>query len=72
MAKVKVGSVLHGYCGGYFGRGSYDHKRVEAIGKGWLVARNEHGDPEFYVGKRKLLEPYLVPEENFCGEDCDW
>ena len=72
MAKVKVGSVLHGFCGGSFGRDSYSHKRVEAVGKGWLVARNEQGEPEFYTGKKKLLEDYLEPDENHCGEDCSY
>jgi len=72
MAKVKVGSVLHGYCGGYFGRDSYDHKRVEATGKGWLVVRNEQGEPEFYVGKKKELEEYLVPDVHCEESGCPW
>lgn len=67
MAKVKVGSVLHGYCGGSFGRDSYSHKRVEAIGKGWLVVRNEQGQPEFYAGKKSDLEEYLNPDSH-CEE----
>lgn len=71
MAKVKVGSVLHGYAGGYFGRDSYSHKRVEAIGKGWLVVRNEEGEPEFYAGKKKALEPYLAPGGH-CEWNCSW
>lgn len=66
MAKVKVGSVLHGFCGGYFGRDSYSHKRVEAVGKGWLVARNDEGNPEFFSGKKRELEAYLVP-----GSHCE-
>lgn len=72
MAKVKVGSVLHGFCGGAFGRDSYDHKRVEAMGKGWLVARNERGVPEFYSGKKKRLEAYLKPNENDCDGGCNY
>ena len=71
MAKVKVGSVLHGYCGGAFGRDSYTHKRVEAVGKGWLVARNEYDEPEFYTGKKKDLEEHLKPDGH-CEDNCSW
>jgi len=37
--KLRVGQILYGYCGGYFGRDSYQNKRVEAIGFDWVVAR---------------------------------
>lgn len=47
MTPLRVGDVLgsdaephmEGFCGGYFGRDSYDPKRVEAIGADWVVAR---------------------------------
>jgi hypothetical protein len=39
---VRVGQVLHGYCGGFFGD-SYDDKRVEAIGYDWVVCRDQAG-----------------------------
>lgn len=38
-SEVGVGDVLHGYCGGYFGRDSYVCKRVEAVGPDWVVCR---------------------------------
>lgn len=51
---LRVGDVLDGFCGGVFGRDSYEDKRVEAIGTDWVVAR--HGEwaldegVEFYYG----------------------
>lgn len=36
---LRVGDVLVGFCGGAFGRDSYEDKRVEAIGADWVVAR---------------------------------
>lgn len=44
---LPVGTMLHGYCNGYFGRDSYDSKRVEAVGADWVVARSEYGTVEF-------------------------
>ena len=44
---IRVGSKLKGYCGGEFGRDSYDDKRVEAVGADWIVAREEDGTPVF-------------------------
>lgn len=63
MAKIKVGSVLHGFCGGEFGRDSYDCKRVEAVGSDWMVVRTTSGQPDFYVGKTKKLKEHLVVQE---------
>ena len=44
---VRVGTVLTGYCRGFFGRDSYGNKRVEAVGADWVVARSEDGNPVF-------------------------
>ncbi len=44
MTPIRVGTLLYGYCGGWFGRDSYETKRVEALGADWVVARevNSH------------------------------
>ncbi len=44
-----VGKRLYGYCEGYFGRNfDYDSfKRIEAIGKDWVIIRSEDGFPYF-------------------------
>lgn len=42
---LPVGTMLYGFCNGYFGRDSYGNKRVEAVGADWLVARGVDGDP---------------------------
>jgi hypothetical protein len=39
-----TGRVLHGFCGGYFGRDSYGDKIIEGEGTDWIVVR-ENGIP---------------------------
>ena len=41
--EMYVGTILYGFCNGYFGRDSYEDKRIEAIGADWIVARDEYG-----------------------------
>jgi hypothetical protein len=47
---IMVGTVLRGFCGGYFGRDSYEDKRVEAVGADWIVARDDFGRVHFACG----------------------
>jgi len=63
-----VGTVLKGYCGGWFGRDSYEDKRVEAVGVDWVVVRDDSGYnkvPLFATGKniheelKKFIDHYL-------------
>jgi hypothetical protein len=43
-----VGSILYGYCGGYFGRDSYEDKRIEVVGNDYVLARGiTNGDLYF-------------------------
>lgn len=37
------GQVLHGFCGGYFGRDAYECKTVKATGVDWIVVRDTDG-----------------------------
>jgi hypothetical protein len=61
---VRVGTVLYGFCGGYFGRDSYSDKRVEAVGADWVVAREEYGSPVMANCAPEDLEGYTEkPEE---------
>lgn len=39
MAPLRVGDLLHGYCGGVFELGTNNQVRVEAIGADWVIAR---------------------------------
>ncbi len=73
---IRVGSVLHGYCGGEFNLSRHDCKRVEAIGADWVVVRYipTYGParPDFADGLYALedLERHLIPdpdEECTCG-----
>jgi hypothetical protein len=41
-----VGTILYGFCDGYFGRDSYSNKRIEAIGADWIVVRELDGYDE--------------------------
>ena len=47
---LQIGQMLYGYCGGIFGRDSYDDKRIEALGFDWIVVREEDGTPNFACG----------------------
>jgi hypothetical protein len=61
--KVRTGSVLDGFCAGYFGRDSYGDKRVEAVGPDWCVAREiDSGTPVFAVGDPDELAEYVKVE----------
>lgn len=42
-ARLTVGSIIHGYAGGWFSRDHYDCIRIEAMGADWLVGRTQHG-----------------------------
>ena len=44
-----VGQLIYGFCAGFFGRDSYNTKRIEAVGVDWIVARElkENAKPEF-------------------------
>lgn len=41
---VAVGNTLVGYCEGYFGRDSYEDKRIINLGPDWIVAVDEKGN----------------------------
>lgn len=64
-APLAIGDVLHGFCGGYFGRDHYDCTRIEAIGPDWLVARDEDGCLSFAAGSGDLgaLRAYRTQSE---------
>jgi len=61
---LRVGTLLYGYCGSYFGRDSYRDKRIEAIGADWVVARDDLGNVEFFTGTLEVLEQYTTPAED--------
>jgi hypothetical protein len=44
---IEIGTLLNGYCNGFFGRDSYGEKRVEGSGVDWVVVREENGEPNF-------------------------
>lgn len=62
---LQIGQMLYGYCGGYFGRDSYDNKRIEAIGIDWVVAREGNGMPNFASGEDilKFLQTDICTKE---------
>ena len=60
MTHPLVGTVLYGYCNGYFGRDSYADKRIEAVGTDWIVARDEYGKIHFAdFDSQKLMIGYI-------------
>lgn len=60
---VRVGQVLKGFCGGYFGRDSYSDKLVEAVGADWVVAREgDTGTVVFAACVPEDLLPHVKQE----------
>lgn len=60
FTRLEVGDVLYGFCGGWFGRDSYDDKRVEARGRDWVVCRTEGGGVECATGNVDELVEYTT------------
>lgn len=65
--RVQVGDTLFGFCGGYFGRDSYEDKRVEAVGKDWIVCRDDRGEVHFARG----IDPDLFAADRQRKDDDD-
>lgn len=69
------GDVIHGFCGGSFGRDSYACRRVEAVGPDWIVTRNSFASkPD--TGVELAAGRYLPTREDaadtsYCYVDCD-
>lgn len=66
QAPLRVGDVLHGFCGGEFGRDAYQCKRVEALGADWVVARDESGCVHTAIVPPERLAEYRNDRE-YCG-----
>ena len=66
MSQLMVGQMLYGYCGGHFGRDSYEDKRIEAVGADWVVARQENGEVVFAEGEgaHEVLFEYTTKKES--------
>lgn len=52
---LTAGDVLHGFCGGIFGRDHYECCRVETVGPDWVVVRADDAGPDFATGGDSLL-----------------
>lgn len=64
------GDTVHGFCGGIFGRDSYDCKTVEARGRDWAVFRTADGDVELaYADDLDALTQYRdnPPRDSMAG-----
>lgn len=46
---VKPGDKFYGFCNGFFGRDSYGLKVVEAVGKDWIVVREDDDVPNMAI-----------------------
>lgn len=68
--RVQVGDTLYGFCGGAFGRDSYEDKRVEAVGKDWIVCRDNQGQVHFADLSEWTIDQlaeYTKPQEDEDG-----
>ena len=71
---MNIGKLIYGYCNGYFGRDSYDTKRIEAEGWDWIVARelDENSRPEFAQfnsekEKQERINEWSVKPKDYIG-----
>jgi hypothetical protein len=71
--QINIGRVIYGLCNGFFGRNSYDNKRIEAEGIDWIMAREMEPDakPEFAIfenmqSKQRYIDEWADPK-NECG-----
>lgn len=64
---LRVGHRLYGFCGGAFGRDSYEDSTVEAVGADWVVARDARGVVQFYAGDPERLLEYTDPKLSTWG-----
>jgi hypothetical protein len=67
MTALTPGVTLYGFCGGVFGRDSYEDKIVVAAGHGWLVAKSCNS-AYFYFAQGddlKTLENYTEPRSTW-------
>lgn len=64
---ILVGTLIYGYCGGEFGRDSYETKRVEAVGADWIVCRDRDGVIHFASGETIIadLERYTTKPNDY-------
>lgn len=65
-----VGDVFHGFCGGAFGRDSYNCRLVEATGHDWIVTRNSRGEVELCAGRQLAGVAESGSDRSYCYEDC--
>jgi hypothetical protein len=70
MNPLQVGEVIHGFCGGAFGRDSYKCRRVEAIGADWAVTRNTVGDVECVTGRSLRIAIQEKSNRSYCDAEC--
>lgn len=70
MSHTNVGTVLYGYCNGYFGRDSYGSKRIEAEGVDWIVARelSETAKPDFAIFDNPKEKQSCIERWSACRE----
>ena len=71
----KVGEIIHGFCGGSFGRDSYACRRVETVGPDWVVTRNGLGDGSYLdvelAAGENMPSREQAADKSYCDIDCD-
>lgn len=68
---LSTGDVIHGFAEGYFGRDSYECRRVEHVGPDYVVTRSYSGRPELLVGMKAIAHVSTIADDRaFCDEGC--
>lgn len=70
MNPLQIGEIIHGFCGGAFGRDSRKCRRVEALGADWAVTRNGVGDIECVSGRDLRIAIQNKDDLTYCGTWC--
>lgn len=65
---LRAGDTLYGYCGGEFGRDSYEDKKVLAIGATWVLVQYGSGATATRDGDPQELAQYRVKRCWSCDE----
>lgn len=61
--RPESGDTLYGFCEGFFGRDSYGDKVVVAVGRDWIVCREE-GEPVFAAVPPERLAKHLTERDD--------
>lgn len=70
MNPPAIGTVIHGFADGMFGRDSYQCRRVEAVGSDWIVTRSPETNVVELISLRDFHRIDNPNDRTYCYEEC--